>query len=138
MVTIRTRPDRERAWPPALPPACPACGIDRWNQGGPTSQYAHGVVRSPIRGHGTGYARLAQVYLEALYRASDSDPRKAVVFNDSRFDAARTTAGIHLNQHRVLMRQALLRAAKSTGGDSDLPDLMRRAGREGTASARRN
>ena len=134
MVMIRTRPDRERAWPPALPPACPACGIDRWNQGGPTSQYAHGVVRSPIRGHGTGYARLAQVYLEALYRASDSEPRKAVVFNDSRFDAARTTAGIHLNQHRVLMRQTLLRAAKSTGGDSDLPDLMQRAAERNTLS----
>lgn len=134
MAMLRTRPDRDLAWPPALPPACPACGIDRWNEGGPASQYARGVVRSPIRGHGTGYARLAQVYLEALYRTSDAEPRKAVVFNDSRFDAARTTAGVHLNQHRVLMRQTLLRAAKGTGGDSDLPNLMQRAAKGDTLS----
>ena len=127
MAVFQNRPKPGGSWPPAIPPTCPACGIDRWNEGGPASPYARGVVRSPIRGHGTGYARLAQVYLEGLYRASEADPRKAVVFNDSRFDAARTAAGVHLNQHRVLMRQTLLRAAKARDGDPDLPGLLRRA-----------
>ena len=132
MLNLTKEVDPKIAYPPALPPKCPSCGIYKWNEPGAGSEYARGIVRSPIRGHRTGLARLTQVYVDALVGAVGDEPPKVVVFNDSRFDAARTAAGVHLNQYRSVTRQLLLRAIEQQHQQVGTPTLLKRAAAQET------
>jgi len=133
---------------PALPKKCPRCDTEGSNR--ELSLFLRGIIRSPIRAHTAGTARLTQIVVDRVVRSIADDPAqgRTIVFTDSRDDAAGTAAGIELNHFRDLVRQLvtrrlehhrppleLLRAA-ATGGElndaerelvegvkSDSPDL---------------
>lgn len=90
---------------PALPKKCPRCDNEGANRD--LSLFLRGVVRSPIRAHTTGTARLTQIVVDRVVRSIEKDARegRTIVFTDSRDDAAGTAAGIELNHFRDLVRQ---------------------------------
>ena len=122
MMTISGVKTTHRVRIPALPDRCPQC-----NRGGvnrDTLLFYSGIVRSPIRGSRSGFARVSQVLVDQLLRdLKDSGASsKTLVFTDSRDDAARTSAGIALNHHRNTVRQAVYRIAQVS---RPIPELMR-------------
>ncbi|MGD9933419.1 MAG: DEAD/DEAH box helicase, partial [Dehalococcoidia bacterium] len=98
----------EPAAVPALPERCPHCELGKHNNHR-LNAFFRGVVSSPIRGHRTGFARIGQVAVSSLLRATGTTPGsgKTIVFTDSRDDAARTGAGLELNGFRETIRQLL-------------------------------
>lgn len=92
---------------PALPESCPRCGGSQHN--GDASVYFAGSVRSPIRAHTSGRAQLTQMAVAQLFHSlgSKAEESRTIVFTDSRDDAARTAAGIALNNHRDQVRQVV-------------------------------
>ena len=94
---------------PALPARCPRCDTEGSNR--ELSLFLRGVVRSPIRAHTAGTARLTQIVVDRVVRSVDDDPAqgRTIVFTDSRDDAAGTAAGIELNHFRDLIRQLVTR-----------------------------
>ena len=116
---------------PALPERCPRCdarGVNRKPR-----LFFRGVVRSPIRGHATGTARLTQVLLDRITRAVGEAPADArtIVFTDSRDDAAATAAGVELNHFRDLVRQLVTAEVEAASPPAavmrrgvDAPDLL--------------
>jgi DEAD/DEAH box helicase domain-containing protein len=122
------RPRDGRLGVPALPANCPNCFLGGRQQ----PDFFQGVVRSPIRGLRTGLARVTQVLLDGLYRGVDekSGASKTIVFNDSRDDAARTSAGVALNYFRNLVLQLLPRAVAGNSGRTDAQVLKAYAGGE--------
>lgn len=94
---------------PALPQQCPRCDTRGTNRD--TGLFLRGVVRSPIRAHTTGAARVTQIVLDRVVRSISDDPRagRTIVFTDSRDDAAGSAAGIELNHFRDLVRQLVTR-----------------------------
>ncbi len=109
----------------ALPEVCPACGSQQPNSR-QLSTFFRGVVRSPIRGHRTGFARVGQVVLDRLVRSMGENPEdgRTIVFNDSRDDAAQTAAGLELNHFRNLVRQVMDKELERVVA---APDLFRKA-----------
>lgn len=91
---------------PALPSRCAACGSQERQTG---SAFLQGEVRSPIRAHTTGRSQLTQLLLSQLFRSTGAtaDESRTIVFTDSRDDAAKTAAGVALNQHRDTLRQVM-------------------------------
>lgn len=93
---------------PALPERCPRC--DSRPPNNDRRLFFGGVVRSPIRGHTTGVARVGQVLLERVVNEIGLTPeeQRTIVFTDSRDDAASTASGVKLNHFRDLIRQVLM------------------------------
>ena len=98
---------------PALPERCPRCELEGINNK-PTI-FFRGVVRSPIRSHGVGTSRIAQVMLDRVVNSVGETlaDTKTIVFTDSRDDAASTAAGVDLNHFRDLIRQVVTRELES-------------------------
>ena len=122
MMTVSGVKATHRIRVPALPDRCPQCNRGDVNRD--TLIFYSGIVRSPIRGSRSGFARVSQVLVDQLLRQlKDSGASaKTLVFTDSRDDAARTSAGIALNHHRNTVRQAVYRIARES---RPIPDLMR-------------
>ena len=122
MMTVSGIKATHRIRIPALPDRCPQCNRGDVNRD--TLVFYSGIVRSPIRGSRSGFARVSQVLVDQLLRElKDSGASaKTLVFTDSRDDAARTSAGIALNHHRNTVRQAVYRIARES---RPVPDLMR-------------
>lgn len=99
---------------PALPEACPRCGVSSNNRD--AALYFSGNVRSPIRAHTSGRAQLTQMTVAQVFRSMGTTPdsSRTIVFTDSRDDAARTAAGIALNNYRDQVRQAVRQVTADT------------------------
>lgn len=104
---------------PAIPARCPSCSHERYNK---LDEFYRGAVKSSIRGMRTGFSRVTQVGLDQLVRAlsADGDDRKAIVFADSRADAAREAAGIEFNHYLDLIRQLTNRLLREERSPADL------------------
>ena len=107
--TILLAPRIEDRRVPALPKKCPRCETEGVNRD--LSLFLRGVIRSPVRAHTTGTARVTQIVLDRVVRSIEDDARKGrtIVFTDSRDDAAGTAAGVELNHVRDLVRQLVTR-----------------------------
>jgi DEAD/DEAH box helicase domain-containing protein len=92
---------------PALPEVCPRCLSSQSNRD--AEVFFSGNVRSPIRAHTSGRAQLTQMSVAQLFRSlgDTADDSRTIVFTDSRDDAARTAAGIALNNFRDQIRQVV-------------------------------
>lgn len=102
----RGQPEGDGVRIPALPSRCPACHSQERQTG---AAFLQGEVRSPIRAHTTGRSQVTQLLLSQLFRSSGDKPdeSRTIVFTDSRDDAAKTAAGVALNQHRDTLRQVM-------------------------------
>jgi DEAD/DEAH box helicase domain-containing protein len=123
MLAVKAIPESGAHRVPALPERCPRCdtrGVNRKPR-----IFFRGVVRSPIRGHATGTARMTQVLLDRAVKAIGETPMDArtIVFTDSRDDAASTAAGVELNHFRDLVRQLVTAESEAVSSPGD---LMRR------------
>ena len=100
---------------PALPERCPRCDAGGVNRD--PRAFFRGTVRSPIRAHTTGVARVNQVLLDRVVRNVAERPQdgRTIVFTDSRDDAAATAAGVEVNHFRDLVRQLSPRSWQSPG-----------------------
>ena len=113
MMLVSGVPDSPSIRTPSLPQRCPQCQREEPNRD--IHLFYAGVVRSPIRGGRTGFARVSQVLIDQLLRElreAEASP-KTLVFTDSRDDAARTSAGVSLNHHRNTVRQAVDRTVEA-------------------------
>ena len=122
MMLVSGVPDSPSIRIPSLPQRCPQCQREEPNRD--SRLFYSGVVRSPIRGGRTGFARVSQVLIDQLLRKlreAEASP-KTLVFTDSRDDAARTSAGVSLNHHRNTVRQAVDRTVEAA---RPVADLMR-------------
>ncbi|GGV05578.1 DEAD/DEAH box helicase [Kitasatospora aureofaciens] len=101
---------------PAAPTKCPACGDD-WEllQIGrdrlPLSDQRR--MRSPIRAMRTGFEKVNQVITTAML--SGLPEKKAVLFSDSRQDAAKLAAGLGLRHYQDLLRLLLAQEVTDQG-----------------------
>lgn len=88
----------------AAPVACPCCGS--------SYLYRRKGRSSPIRNFRTGFAKTSQLLatemFELLHGAGAGSP-KAIVFSDSRQDAARSAIDLEANHHRDLIREITAR-----------------------------
>jgi Lhr-like helicase len=88
----------------AYPARCPRCDAD----------WSRRQIGSPVRTLRTGFQKIAQVLSDALLRNIAPDgaaqPRKLVVFSDSRQDAAKLSAGMRFSHYRDALRQAVTEA----------------------------
>lgn len=134
-------PGNARVSIPALPESCPRCLGSQPNR--EAEVFFSGNVRSPIRAHTSGRAQLTQMSVAQLFRSlgDTAAESRTIVFTDSRDDAARTAAGIALNDFRDQVRQVvrqvlhdrlnpvpLLRAlaqGKSVGDDIEIATQLR-------------
>lgn len=91
---------------PALPDSCPACGRDSRRDRDLDFEDS-GWTNVVIRTMGTGYERTNQVLVAAMFRALATP---AVVFSDSRQDAARVNAELELSHYLDTARQLILRS----------------------------
>jgi DEAD/DEAH box helicase domain-containing protein len=116
-------PEGARVRVPALPERCPRCLGRGWNE---ATRFFRGDVRSPIRAHTTGTARVGQVLLDRVVHelGEPGKASKTIVFTDSRDDAANTAAGVELNHYRDLVRQIAIDVIE---GVIDEPRAMRKA-----------
>lgn len=97
----------------AGPDCCPACGTDY-------SKRKKGSF-SPIRSFRTGFAKTSQLLASEIFDLLHASgvAAKAVVFSDSRQDAAKAALDIERRHHQDLRRQLLvetLRRQKELGG----------------------
>lgn len=92
---------------PALPESCPRCLGSQLNR--EAEVFFSGEVRSPIRAHTSGRAQLTQMSVAQLFRSlgDSAEESRTIIFTDSRDDAARTAAGIGLNNFRDQIRQVV-------------------------------
>jgi DEAD/DEAH box helicase domain-containing protein len=92
----------------AGPSACPACGTSYvFRKQGRTS---------PIRNFRTGFGKTSQLLatelVELLHASNPGSSPKAIVFSDSRQDAARAAVELEANHHQALMRDMVVRLAR--------------------------
>lgn len=99
--------DSSKVKVPALPEVCPRCSMRTGKQA--REAFFSGTVRSPIRAHTSGQSQLSQILVSQLFRSTgdDAEASRTIVFTDSRDQAARTSAGINLNNFRDQVRQAV-------------------------------
>lgn len=109
----RTRSGEWRRNPGSLSPfptQCPSCGDDWEIRSGPNGMLPHTDPlrqRSPIRQMRTGFEKINQVLITELANDLPEAERKAIVFTDSRQDAAKLSAGLGLRHYQDLLRQLL-------------------------------
>jgi Lhr-like helicase len=97
-----------------FPTQCPHCGDD-WEIFKSTKKVEDSSrTRSPVRTMRTGFEKVTQVLSDALLRALE-EPRKLVLFSDSRQDAAKLSAGIELRHYQDVLRQLLVSEADELG-----------------------
>lgn len=92
----------------ATPAACPACG---------TSYVLRSQGRSsPLRNFRTGFAKTSQLLatelFEVLHAPKPPAPPKAIVFSDSRQDAARAAVELEADHFRALVRDVIARLTR--------------------------
>lgn len=95
------------------PDCCPACGIDYSPRKKPRF--------SPIRSFRTGFAKTSQLLATEMFEllhASGTLP-KAVVFSDSRQDAAKAALNIERAHYQDLRRQMIIEIARSLSNGKD-------------------
>jgi len=94
-----------------FPTQCPNCGDDweiKYGKGGKVLAHTdQGRQRSPIRGMRTGFEKINQVLVTELMSQLPESERKAIVFTDSRQDAAKLAAGMGLRHYQDLLRMLL-------------------------------
>jgi ATP-dependent helicase YprA (DUF1998 family) len=103
-----SRDRRSRDPRSAAPDACPACGTSYiFRQQGRTS---------PIRNFRTGFAKTSQLLATELFELLHSADRKAspkaIVFSDSRQDAARSAVELEAQHYRALLRDIVVTLAR--------------------------
>jgi Lhr-like helicase len=103
---------------PAFPIVCPHCDDDWEVPFPPRPVEDRNRTRSPVRTMRTGFEKISQVLADALLR-NLGDPKKLVLFSDSRSDAAKLSAGFEKRHYQDLVRQ-LLWLAMNDQGASDL------------------
>jgi ATP-dependent helicase YprA (DUF1998 family) len=113
---------------PPFPTQCPACGDDweSWRNVLPVEDPMR--MRSPVRTMGTGFEKMSQVLIDSLLRRL-GEPRKLVVFSDSRQDAAKLSAGLEKSHYQDLVRQLIVDALaqrRDRAGDVDLLEAFER------------
>ena len=99
----------------ALPAVCPGCGAN----------YSKRKYRkSPLRGFRTGFSKVSQLLSkEFFYQIPEQEPRKLVVFSDSREDAASIANGIERSHYLDLVREAMYDELSSIAvGEASLLD----------------
>ncbi|HEU5252058.1 MAG TPA: DEAD/DEAH box helicase [Solirubrobacterales bacterium] len=132
----------EAASLPGTPTVCPSCGDD-WefhglaSNGRPRPVEDRSRMRSPIRTMGTGFERITQVLTDSLLR-SLGEPRKIVVFSDSRQDAAKLSAGLEKNHYLDLVRQLMVSCLENGFDRARGIELLEdfESGRDDSAEAR--
>lgn len=92
----------------ATPAACPACG---------TSYIFRTQGRSsPLRNFRTGFAKTSQLLatelFEVLHASQPESAPKAIVFSDSRQDAARAAVELEADHFRALIRDVIVRLCR--------------------------
>jgi Lhr-like helicase len=113
---------------PPFPTRCPSCGDDWEWKSRPIED--RGRWRSPIRTMGTGFEKISQVLVDGLLRRL-GEPRKIVLFSDSRQDAAKLSAGLEKSHYQDLVRQLLVGAMQAQAGhaqDAALLEAFEKAG----------
>ncbi|SNS43380.1 Helicase conserved C-terminal domain-containing protein [Geodermatophilus saharensis] len=101
------RPQRDLTSLSPFPTRCPSCADDweiRHTKAGTVPPTDPLRQRSPIRGMRTGFEKINQVLVTELVEGLDDDQRKAIVFTDSRQDAAKLSAGMGLRHYQDLLR----------------------------------
>ncbi|MGI9100177.1 MAG: helicase-related protein [Solirubrobacteraceae bacterium] len=106
---------------PPFPTRCPSCGDDWEWMSRPIEDRAR--WRSPIRTMGTGFEKISQVLVDGLLRRL-GEPRKLVLFSDSRQDAAKLSAGLEKSHYQDLLRQLLVGAMKEHAAHSQDAALL--------------
>ncbi|RUT43721.1 DEAD/DEAH box helicase [Paenibacillus anaericanus] len=101
---------------PAFPIKCPNCADDWELQRIPSGWLpieSEKRTRSPIRGQRTGFDMIAQIMLDALMRElPDKEQPKAVLFSDSRQDAAKLSAKLEINHYRQIIRYVVIKVVR--------------------------
>ncbi|MEU3740297.1 DEAD/DEAH box helicase [Streptomyces sp. NPDC032198] len=112
---------------PAAPTRCPNCGDD-WEtpriKSGVLSLSDRRRMRTPVRTMRTGFEKINQVLTTSVL--STLDQKKAVVFSDSRQDAAKIAAGLGLRHYQDLLRLLLAELVGEQGNPTDDVELVRR------------
>ncbi|MDQ1028966.1 ATP-dependent helicase YprA (DUF1998 family) [Streptomyces umbrinus] len=112
---------------PAAPTRCPSCGDD-WEVRQVGSEHLSlsdpRRMRTPVRSMRTGFEKVNQVLTTGIL--SNLPNRQAVVFSDSRQDAAKLSAGLGLRHYQDLLR--LLLAEEVAGQGDPAADLAAVAG----------
>ncbi|WP_328633334.1 DEAD/DEAH box helicase [Streptomyces sp. NBC_00356] len=107
---------------PAAPTKCPGCGDD-WEMRKAGTEHLSlsdpRRMRTPIRSMRTGFEKVNQVLTTGIL--SQLPRRQAVVFSDSRQDAAKLSAGLGLRHYQDLLR--LLLADEVSGQGDPVADL---------------
>ncbi|WP_006604719.1 DEAD/DEAH box helicase [Streptomyces auratus] len=124
---------------PAAPTQCPACGDD-WEtpriKSEALSLRDRRRMRTPVRTMRTGFEKINQVLTTSVL--SELDRKKAVVFSDSRQDAAKIAAGLGLRHYQDLLRLLLAEQVARQGSPADDAELVRKYfKREGPADTQR-
>ena len=127
MLSVSNAPEDGPLSVPALPERCPRC--DARGRNVDTKTFFRSIVRSPIRSHSTGTARVSQVILDRVVReiGETAAEGRTIIFTDSRDDAANTAAGVELNHFRDLIRQLVTSELEAT---TPAGEMMRRAARD--------
>lgn len=112
---------------PAAPTQCPACGDD-WEtpriKSGVLSLADRRRMRTPVRPMRTGFEKVNQVLTTSVLSALDQ--KKAVVFSDSRQDAAKIAAGLGLRHYQDLLRLLLAEQVGGQGNPADDAEIVRK------------
>ncbi|WP_060894016.1 DEAD/DEAH box helicase [Streptomyces europaeiscabiei] len=112
---------------PAGPTQCPACGDD-WEMpripSGVLSLADRRRMRTPVRPMRTGFEKINQVLTTSVLSALDQ--KKAVVFSDSRQDAAKIAAGLGLRHYQDLLRLLLAEQVTGQGNPAEDVDVVRK------------
>lgn len=89
-----------------FPIQCPHCNDDWEINYPPRPVEDRRRTRSPIRTMRTGFEKVSQVLADSLLRTI-GEPRKVVLFSDSRSDAAKLSAGFEKRHYQDVVRQLL-------------------------------
>ncbi|MFI0905654.1 DEAD/DEAH box helicase [Streptomyces sioyaensis] len=112
---------------PACPTRCPACGDD-WEtpriRSEALSLADRRRMRTPVRAMRTGFEKINQVLTTSVLSALEQ--KKAVIFSDSRQDAAKISAGLGLRHYQDLLRLLLAEQVGGQGNPADDAELVRK------------
>lgn len=131
------KPKRDPKTLSPFPTQCPNCGDDweiKFAEGKQLPHTDPRRQRSPIRGMRTGFEKINQVLVTELMSQLPDAERKAIVFTDSRQDAAKLAAGMGLRHYQDLLRTLLYDRLAESEDWSHLVQLAYRLVRDGDKS----